>query len=147
MVKILIIEDNQANISMIEKLLRSSGYFNIMSTSDFGETLKVFKEYKPDLILLDLQMTNIDGFKVIEQLNEVKEDEYLSLVVITANNEQANRLRALTMGAKDFIAKPFDYTEVLMRIRITLEVRFLHAEIKENKRLLENKVQVGRKEV
>ena len=129
--KILIVGDNSVSILSIEKLLRVSGYFNIRTSTDLREILQLFKDYQPDLILLDLQMPKFNGYQVIEQLNKVKEDEYLSLIVITANNDQVTRLKALTMGAKDFISKPFDYTEVLIRVRTMLELHCLHNEINE----------------
>jgi putative two-component system response regulator len=145
--RILIVDDNSVNILLLEKLLKMSGYSNIMSTTDSRETLSLYREHYPDLILMDLRMPYLDGFEVMEQLNAVKEDDFLPIIAITAYNDQEHKLKALTLGAKDFIGKPFDYAEVLMRIKNILEIRLLNNEIKQNNRRLVNKVQERTKEL
>lgn len=145
--KILIVDDNLANILLLEKLLQKFGYAKIKKTTDSRETLKLYLSYQPDLLLLDLKMPNLDGFQVLEQLSQVKGDDYLSVVAITAQDDQEYRLRALKMGAKDFITKPFDHAEILIRIRNMLEMRLLHKKVKEHSHHLEDKVRERTKEI
>lgn len=145
--KILIVDDNAANISLLEKLLKMSGYRNIISTTDPRQTVPIYIEFEPDLLLLDLRMPNLNGFQVMEQLNEINRQDFFPIITITAQDDQEHRLKALSLGAKDFIAKPFDYAEVLMRIKNMLEIRILHNEARENNRQLENKVEVTTKEL
>lgn len=138
--KILIIDDNLANIMLLEKMLKIYGYTNTKTSTDSRQVLKIYTEWNPDLILLDLKMPFLDGFQVLEQLNEIKGEDYLSIIVVTAQNDKKNLLKALDLGAKDFIGKPFDHSEVMMRIRNMLEMRLLHNQVIENNRILEEKV-------
>ncbi|ACV64864.1 response regulator receiver modulated metal dependent phosphohydrolase [Desulfofarcimen acetoxidans DSM 771] len=144
---ILIADDNSTNILLLEKLLSISGYKNIKTTTESREVLSLYKELDPDLLLLDLRMPHMDGFQVLEQLNLEKQDDFLPVVVITAQNDQEHRLKSFKMGAKDFIGKPFDHAEVLMRIRNMLEIRLLHKEVREHNRKLEDTVQERTKEL
>lgn len=145
--KLLIVDDNPSNLLLLEKLLKISGYCNIITTNDSREAASLYLAHKPDLLLLDFRMPHLDGFQVLEQLNQIKEDDYLPVVMITAQNDQEHRLKALEMGAKDFIGKPFDHAEVLMRIKNMLEIRLLHNEAREHNRRLEDKVQERTKEL
>lgn len=141
--KILIVDDSPTNVLLLEKLLRINHYENFRSLTDSRKVLKTYISYRPDLILLDLRMPFLDGFQVLEQLRAMadKDDtEYISVIVITAQNDQDTRLRALELGAKDYIEKPFNHTEVIMRIRNLLEIRLLHNQIKENNMFLVEKV-------
>lgn len=138
---ILIVDDNPVNVLLLERMLRVSGFKNIKTCTDSREVLSLYQIIKPDLLLLDLRMPHMDGYEVLELLNEVKQDDYLSVIVITAQDDKEHRLKALQLGAKDFIGKPFDHSEVLMRIRNLLEIRLLHKEVREYNRRLEEKVQ------
>lgn len=138
--KILIIDDQEANIILMEKLLRMSGYTDIYTTTDSRKALDLFLAIKPDLVLLDIRMPYIDGFGVLEQLNEVVINNYLPVLVLTAQTDMDTRIKALDMGAKDFLEKPFDRIEVLTRIHNMLEVRMLHNEVKNQNLKLEEKV-------
>ena len=122
--KILIVDDQQANIQMLEQLLRGAGYSGIMRTTDPTAVCDLHRENHYDLILLDLQMPGMDGFEVMKGLQAIETDGYLSVLAVTA--EPAHKLRALQGGAKDFVSKPFDLAEVLMRVHNLLEVRLLH---------------------
>jgi len=143
----LIIDDNYANILLLKKLLNISNYFNIIATTFPTEALDLCREEKPDLMLLDLRMPVMDGFQVLEQLRKENLDEFLPVLVITAQNDQDNCIKAFNLGAKDFIGKPFDQAEVLMRIRNMLEIRLLHKEMKEHNRSLEVHVQACNREL
>jgi adenylate cyclase len=124
--KILIVDDSQANVELLEAMLRGAGYKDVTSTLDSREACPLHREHRYDLILLDLQMPRVDGFQVMEGLKEIEADGYLPVLVLTAQPDQ--KLRALKAGAKDFIAKPFELAEVLLRVRNMLEVRLLQRE-------------------
>ncbi|WP_373484130.1 HD-GYP domain-containing protein [Acetobacterium sp.] len=139
--RILIVDDTAPNVFLLEQLLKISGYANIFTLTDSREVLKTYDEIKPDLLLLDLKMPHFDGFDILEQLNALGEDDYLSVIVITAQSDKENRIKALELGAKDFIGKPFDHAEVIMRVTNLLEIRMLHNATKRSNRLLEERVQ------
>ncbi|RQS04910.1 response regulator, partial [Burkholderia sp. Bp8998] len=126
--RILVVDDQEANILLLEQILRRAWYAHVESTMDASAVYGLHRRYPYDLILLDLQMPGTDGFQVMESLKSLEADSYLPVIVITA--QPAHKLRALQVGAKDFISKPFDLAEVLMRVRNMLEVRLLHRELR-----------------
>jgi adenylate cyclase len=126
--KILIVDDQEVNVLLLEQMLRGAGYDAITSTMDSGKVCELHLVNRYDLILLDLLMPGMDGFQVMENLKEIETGGYLPVLVITAQPEQ--KLRALKAGAKDFVSKPFDIAEVLIRVHNMLEVRLLHLETK-----------------
>ena len=121
---LLIVDDQEANIALLEQMLAEAGYTHVVATIDPLEVCALHRRHNFDLILLDLQMPVMDGFQVMEALKTNEHDSYLSVLVITA--QPAHKLRALQAGAKDFISKPFDLVEVKTRIRNLLEVRLLY---------------------
>ncbi len=137
--KILIVDDLQANIELLERMLRDAGYVSITSTRDPAAVCELHRKNHYDLILLDLKMPGMDGFQVIEELKGIEPDDYIPVLVVTA--QPAHKLRALQVGAKDFISKPFVLAEVLARIHNLLEVRLLHAKLKSYSEALEQKVE------
>jgi two-component system cell cycle sensor histidine kinase/response regulator CckA len=124
--RILIVDDQQANITLLEQMLRGAGFVAISSTMHPNEVCELHRQNRYALILLDLQMPGMDGFQVMEGLKTIETNGYLPVLVITA--QPGHKLRALKAGAKDFVSKPFDLAEVLMRVRNLLEVRLLHLE-------------------
>ena len=132
---ILLVDDMQANVLLLERMLRGAGYSSVTSTMNPYEVCELHRKNRYDLILLDLQMPGMDGFQVMDGLKEIEADGYLSVLVITA--QPRHKLRALQAGAKDFISKPFDLTEVLTRIHNMLEVRLLHRETRNRAATLE----------
>ncbi|MEO8718080.1 MAG: diguanylate cyclase [Burkholderiales bacterium] len=122
--KVLIVDDQEANVRMLDRMLRRAGYACIASTMDPHEVCELHRKNHYDLILLDLVMPGMDGFQVMEGLKEIEKDGYLPVLVITAQPE--HKLRALKAGAKDFVSKPLDLAEVLTRVYNMLEVRLLH---------------------
>jgi putative two-component system response regulator len=136
--KVLIVDDLEANVRLLERMLRGAGYVSITSTMDPGEVCELHRNHRYDLILLDLQMPGMDGFQVMEGLKEIETDGYLPVLVITA--QPGHKLRALQAGAKDFISKPFDLPEVLTRVHNMLEVRLLHKELHHYNDVLEERV-------
>jgi PAS domain S-box-containing protein len=136
---ILIVDDQSANVVLLEQLLAEAGYTNTSSTMDPTEVCRLHRKNCYDLILLDLQMPKMDGFQVMEALKTNDEDDYLPVIVLTA--QPGHKLRALQAGAKDFISKPFDLLEVKTRIYNMLEVRLLYKRLENYNRLLEETVQ------
>ena len=136
--KILIVDDKEANILLLERMLRGAGYDSIASTINPGEVCELHRKHGYDLILLDLLMPVMDGFQVMEGLREIEQNGYLPVLVITAQPD--HKLRAFKVGAKDFISKPFEMAEVLARVHNMLEVRLLHGEAKNYSTALEQKV-------
>jgi formate hydrogenlyase transcriptional activator len=135
---ILIVDDQQANVQLLEQMLGDAGYLRISSTGDPTEVCQLYRENRYDLILLDLQMPGMDGFQVMEGLKEVEAGGYAPVLVITA--QPGHKLRALAAGAKDFIAKPFDLVEAKTRIHNMLEVRLLYKKVDNYNKDLEQKV-------
>jgi two-component system cell cycle response regulator len=121
---ILVVDDQEANVTLLQCLLREAGYTSVSTTRDPRAVSELQRHNRYSLILLDLHMPFMDGFQVLNALKEVQKDDYVPVLVITAL--PAHKLRALTDGAKDFISKPFDVPEMLLRVRNLLEVRLLH---------------------
>ncbi|MCC7700180.1 response regulator [Janthinobacterium sp. EB271-G4-7A] len=136
---ILIVDDQEANVMLLEQVLRNAGYTRITSTMDPQAVRALHQQHRYDLILLDLQMPEMDGFEVMEGLRDIEAGSYLPVLVITA--QPGHKLRALQAGAKDFVSKPFDLVEVKTRIHNMLEVRLLYQKLAEYNKSLELKVE------
>ena len=136
---ILIVDDQEANVSLLEQLLSETGYTRVASTMNPQEVCALHRENRYDLILLDLLMPGMDGFQVMEALKADDVHGYLPVLVITA--QPSHKLRALQAGAKDFVSKPFDVVEVKTRIHNMLEVRLLYKKLENYNKELEQKVQ------
>ena len=133
--RILIVDDQPANVQLLEQLLAATGYTQITSTLNPQTVCALHEEHNYDLILLDLKMPVMDGFQVMEGLKKNTTDRYLPVIVLTA--EPGHKLRALQAGAKDFISKPFDLVEVKTRIYNMVEVRLLYRKLENYSKLLE----------
>jgi putative two-component system response regulator len=136
---ILIVDDQEVNILLLERMLRGAGYDAITSTLAPAEVCELHLKNRYDLILLDLQMPGMDGFQVMEKLKEIEPEGYLPVLVITVQPD--HKLRAFRAGAKDFISKPFEISEVLARVRNMLEVRLLNKRLRNYNDELEMQVQ------
>lgn len=136
--RILIVDDEPANVALLEEMLRQAGYTQVSSTLNPHEVFALHQRHDYELILLDLQMPDMDGFQVIEALKANDRDAYLPVLVITA--QPAHKQRALQAGAKDFISKPFDLVEARARVRNMLEVRLLYRRLEQHNRELEETV-------
>jgi CheY-like chemotaxis protein len=132
---ILIVDDQQANVTLLERLLQVAGYSNVSSTLNSLDVCGLHRQHRYDLILLDLQMPGMDGFEVMDGLKADDPGGYLPVVVITA--QPGHKLRALNAGGRDFISKPFDVLEVKTRIHNMLEVRLLYKKLNDYNRVLE----------
>ena len=129
---VLIVDDQQANVRLLERMLSGAGYSSVSSTLDPHEVAELHRKNRYDLILLDLQMPGLDGFRVLEGLKQVEEAGSLSVLVMTAH--PGHKQRALGAGAKDFISKPFNVVEVLTRVYNLLELRLLRRQNKKRRR-------------
>jgi PAS domain S-box-containing protein len=136
---ILIVDDQQVNVSLLEQMLGEAGYTHVASTMNPHEVCALHRKNRYDLILLDLQMPGMDGFQVMQGLKTNDADGYLPVLVLTA--QPGHKLRALQAGAKDFVSKPFDLVEVTTRIRNMLEVRLLYKALENYSKELEQAVQ------
>lgn len=129
--KILIVDDQEANVVLIERMLLGAGYTSVSTTVSPYKVSELYRTNHYDLILLDIQMPGMDGFQVMEGLKRIAIDEYPQILVITADPDY--KQRALQAGAKDFVSKPFELFEVLARVHNMLEVRLLQKEIADHK--------------
>jgi two-component system cell cycle response regulator len=134
--KVLIVDDQQADVVLLDRMLHGAGYTCVASTTDPHEVCALHRKNCYDLILLDLEMFGMDGFQVMESLKEIETGGYLPVLVITAQPD--HKLRALKAGAKDFISKPFDLAEVLIRVYNMLEVRLLYEAARNHGKMLES---------
>jgi len=136
---ILIVDDQEVNVCLLEQMLGEAGYAHVASTMSPKEVCALHRKNRYDLILLDLQMPGMDGFQVMAGLDTNEADGYLPVIVLTA--QPGHKLRALQAGAKDFISKPFDLTEVKTRIHNMLEVRLLYRRLESYNQVLEQRIQ------
>ncbi len=136
--RVLIVDDQEANVTLLRRLLGEAGYTAVSSTMDPEQVCAMHREHDYDLILLDLQMPAMDGFQLMAALQAGSGDSYLPVIVLTA--QPGHKLRALQCGAKDFISKPFDLLEVKTRIRNMLEVRLLYRKLEAHNAMLEKTV-------
>jgi len=136
---ILIVDDQEANVTLLEQVLAEAGYTNVSVCMKPAEVCALHRKNRYDVILLDLQMPGMDGFEVMAGLKTNEADEYLPVLVLTA--QPGHKLRALQAGARDFISKPFDLVEVRMRIRNVIEVRLLNRKLDLYSKELEKKVE------
>jgi PAS domain S-box-containing protein len=136
---ILIVDDQPPNIMLLTQLLSEAGYLAVSSTMNPKDVCELHSKNNYDLILLDLQMPEMDGFQVMEGLQKNTPDDYIPVIVLTA--QPGHKLRALQAGAKDFISKPFDLVEVKTRIHNMLEVRLLYKKLDSYNKILEETVQ------
>jgi putative two-component system response regulator len=145
--RILIVDDEAANLKLLDKMLRAQGYHNLMLLSDPREVLDSYQKVRPDLILLDINMPYLDGYQVMEQLKALQDTLLPPIVILTAQNGKDYLLRALAAGARDFITKPFDRNELLMRARNLLDAQLAHRLIHDQKKVLEEMVQIRTEEL
>lgn len=132
--RILIVDDEPANVALLEDMLSDQSYVQVKSTTDSREVVELCSEFDPDLILLDLFMPHMDGFTVLEALSGNRTKVFLPIIVLTADVNEQTKLRALNLGATDFLNKPLDHIEVLLRIRNMLETRRIH-QLLDNRRV------------
>lgn len=136
---ILIIDDEPANVMVLEETLKQRGYTSLKCISDPREALESYKALEPDLVLLDLNMPHLNGFQVMEQIKEADPKSNAPIMILTAQIDQGTRLRGLDAGARDFLTKPFDILEVSLRIQNMLEMSLLHSQSRDFSKSLDEK--------
>jgi putative two-component system response regulator len=145
---LLIVDDQPENIRLLVRILNQAGYLDITTTTDSSRVSELHALSKPDIVLLDLQMPNQDGFAVLEKLAPFTFGiDRLPVIMITADDSSEVKRKALSLGAKDFVSKPFDQAEIVLRIRNLLETRFLHQQLRTQNNDLEKKVAARTKEL
>jgi len=145
--RILIIDDEKANLEVLRRLLERAGFSRIQTTTDPRDATTLYVDFRPDLILLDLHMPHMDGLAVMAELNKIVEATYLPILILTGDVSPEARRDALSRGAKDFVHKPFSSDEVLLRIGTLLETRFLYLQIQSQNQILEAKVRERTREL
>jgi putative two-component system response regulator len=120
--KILIVDDEPANVKMLQQMLQQADYTSIRTVTDSREVVQIYQEFQPELVLLDLKMPHLDGFQVMEALKEIEKGDHLPVMVLTAQADILNCVRALDAGALDFLGKPFDFMEASLRIKNILKL-------------------------
>jgi putative two-component system response regulator len=145
--RILIVDDERPNLDLLKRLLERAGFGRVETTTNPREALDLYVKNRPDLILLDLHMPEMNGLAVMDQLNEIAEASYLPILMMTGDLTPEARQEALTRGAKDFISKPYHADEVLLRIRTLLETRFLYFQVQSQNQILEAKVRERTREL
>lgn len=136
--RILIVDDQPANIALLERVLQQGGYANICRTTDPRKALELFGIYEPDLILMDLAMPHVDGLSLMKQLrSRIPNGHYLPILVLTADGTASAKRQALSLGARDFLEKPFDVQEAILRVNNLVETRWLHVQLQERIKMLE----------
>ena len=139
--RILIVDDEPANVALLTQVLSKNGYHNLLALSDSTGVIDLMKDWDPDLILLDLHMPNVDGITLLVEIRTRLMLPELPIVVITADSTVAARTAALGAGATDFLLKPIDIVEVTLRVRNLLRIRKLHRQLSEHTSLLEQRVE------
>ena len=137
--KILIIDDEPANVMVLEETLKQKGHTSIKCIIDPREALESYKTFHPDLVLLDLNMPHLNGFQIMTQIKEADQEGNTPIMILTAQIDQSTRLRALDAGVRDFLTKPFDILEVSLRIQNMLEISLLCSQIRGFNKSLDRK--------
>ena len=143
--KIFIVDDQQSNIDVLCQMLEYEGYKNVSFTTDSTKVESLLEKLQPDLLLLDLIMPELSGFDILEmmkkkQMNSIFSDNFIPILILTADLSKDNKQKVLAGGAKDFIAKPFDILEVNLRIRNLLETKYFYMLLKSRNMFLEQKI-------
>lgn len=129
--RILLVDDQPANLRLLEALLAREGFTNVLSTTEPEQVFDLYTAFDPDLILLDLMMPGLSGYAVLERLERLRHaDEFRPVLVMTADATSQAKRRALALGAKDFLTKPFDNIEAMLRVWNLLETRHLYKRLK-----------------
>jgi putative two-component system response regulator len=137
---ILVVDDEPANVLLLRRMLVNAGYKNILTACNGREAVELCQEKAPALVLLDLMMPERDGFGVLEDLSTLREEFYLPVIVLTADSNPETKRRALSAGARDFLLKPFDHVEVVLRVHSLLQTRYLTLQLREHNHTLEQRV-------
>jgi putative two-component system response regulator len=140
---LLIIDDQRENVELLVRILKDAGFTRITASTDSGRLAELHFQCHPDIVLLDLHMPGQDGFDVLRRLAPfIMGDDRLPVIMITGDDSTDVKRKALFLGARDFISKPFDQPEVVIRIKNLLETRLFHQRLMQQKDDLEKTVAV-----
>ncbi len=139
--RILIVDDQKVNARILEEIFRKAGYKNITCVHDSRDARTAYAALKPHAVILDINMPYMDGFQIIQQLKEVEGDEYLPILMLTQLGDNDLRFLALESGARDYLNKPYDAIEVLLRVRNIIEAHLLHDRLREENKKLKEEIQ------
>jgi len=145
--RVMIVDDNPVNVKLLSRILEAVGYRRVEGVTDSREVRSLYEAEPFDLVLLDIRMPHMDGFEVLAQLKEAAGNDYLPVMVLTAQTDNETKLKALGAGAMDFLHKPFDQIEVLTRIRNMIEARLLHNQVRDQNVILEQRVRERTREL
>jgi putative two-component system response regulator len=146
--RVLVVDDNEANVELIEQLLREAGYTTVLSTNHASRVPSLCKAWSPDLLLLDVQMASLSSLDVMSGIQELMEEpENLPVLVLTADGTPEARHRALSLGARDFITKPLNGQELLLRTHNLLQLRHLQLQLQQQNASLDRTVKERTREL
>ena len=145
--RILIVDDEPANLKLLDRMLSGQGYQGLVLVEDSRLVVEIYQQKRPDLILLDINMPYLDGYQVMEQLKALNDPLLPPIIILTAQHSKDYLLRALAAGARDFIGKPFDRNELLMRVRNLLDAQLAHRMVYDQKGVLEDLVRARTEEL
>lgn len=140
--RVLVVDDQPANTALIHRLLARAGITEVREVNDSREVQALLAEFDPDVVLLDLRMPHVDGFEVLRQVQRYAAGSYLPVMVITADDSRSSLQQALSMGAHDYLQKPFDATELTLRVRNVLMTRMAVLELRRSRALLNDRLDV-----
>jgi putative two-component system response regulator len=144
---ILIVDDEPVNLKLLERILSQQGYRNLVLIDDPREAVARYQAIRPALILLDIMMPHMNGYEVMEQLKALNDPVMPPIVVLTALSDKDTLVRVLKAGARDFIGKPFDRNELLMRVRNLLDAHLAYRLVHDQKAALEKMVRCQTEEL
>lgn len=130
--RLLIIDDQPANLELLEDLFAEEGFEQVLSSVDATRISSLLQGFKPDIVLLDLRMPEVDGYSVLSLLDDMRQEgNWIPVIVLTADITKEARYKALSLGASDFLTKPFDHVEVVLRVWNLLEMRHFYSQLKQ----------------
>jgi putative two-component system response regulator len=144
---ILLVDDEPANVKLLDRALRTFGFNNLVSTTDPRNVLDLFQQHVSDLIILDINMPYLNGYQVMQQLQALGRDDLPPILILTAQHDQEHRLRALRSGAHDYVTKPFAVDELLARVRNLLQVQLYQKSMRGRNQWLEERVRQRTQEI
>ena len=121
--KIMIVDDEPLSIDVVRAFLEAEKFRNFITVEDSTQAMRILRETRPDLLLLDLIMPEVSGFDILSAVRAHPKFKYLPVIILTASTDSQNKLDALDLGATDFLAKPLDQSELGLRVRNTLAAK------------------------
>lgn len=127
--RIMIVDDHQDTVSLMTSILGGSGFTSVESTSDPRRAMGAFREFMPDLVFVESNLSTTDGFKVLSEIRSIREADYIPVVVVTSDVTPQARQRALSLGATGFLTKPIEVNDMMNRVQTLLRMRHCHVRL------------------